>query len=319
MKKSMSRLSVLAAAFAAAYCFSGVLPAAGQTSAPTIQVAAKKKTSARESAPRAHSGPHVYLLRGLMNIFSLGMDDLAEKLTRRGVYATVHNHAEWQSLSDQIAAQYKGGNHSAIVLVGHSLGADAVMMMGAYLGERGVPVSLIVPFDGTASYPATRNVRAVMNLTQRDYARMTRGPGFGGSLQNIDLSKDESIGHISIDKSARLHSMVVSRILGVVGRGGGSARKSPAPKPAEDSSAAASSEAKQSEPKPAALSTASPADKKSETKSAVSAAVSSDAKKSEPKPAALKTASPADKKPDEKPAVSAASSAKSTATKTPAN
>jgi hypothetical protein len=33
--------------------------------------------------PRAH----VYLLRGLMNIFSLGMDTLAEKIQRRGIYA----------------------------------------------------------------------------------------------------------------------------------------------------------------------------------------------------------------------------------------
>ena len=31
--------------------------------------------------PRAH----VYLLRGLMNIFSLGMDTLADELNRRGV------------------------------------------------------------------------------------------------------------------------------------------------------------------------------------------------------------------------------------------
>jgi hypothetical protein len=242
---TMSRLSVMAAAVAVAFYLGGVLPAASQTSAPAAPAAAAKpattaskkpdaSTKKSQTAPKVRSGPHVDLLRGLMNIFSLGMDDLAEKLTRRGVYATLHNHAEWQSLSDQIAAQYKAGNHSSIVLVGHSLGADAVMLMGAYLGQKGVPVSLIVPFDGTASYPATSNVSRVMNLTQRDYARMTRGAGFRGELQNIDLSRDESIGHISIDKSARLHAMVVNKIVGVTGRGGGS------PAPAKDPSASSS-------------------------------------------------------------------------------
>jgi hypothetical protein len=32
----------------------------------------------------AQSRAHVYLLRGLMNIFSLGMDTLAEKIQHRG-------------------------------------------------------------------------------------------------------------------------------------------------------------------------------------------------------------------------------------------
>ena len=45
----------------------------------------------------AQARAHVYLLRGLMNIFSLGMDTLAAKIQRRGIYATVHNHAEWSS------------------------------------------------------------------------------------------------------------------------------------------------------------------------------------------------------------------------------
>lgn len=298
--KKMSRLSVMAVALVTACYLGGLLPAASQTSAPSVQVAAaKKKSSAKVSEPKVRSGPHVYLLRGLLNVFSLGMDDLAEKLTRRGVYATVHNHAEWQSLSDQIAAQYKAGNRSAVVLVGHSLGADAVMLMGAYLGERGVPVSLIVPFDGTASFPATRNVRAVMNLTQRDYARMTRGAGFSGNLQNIDVSSDQSIGHISIDKSARLHAMVVNRILSVVGRGG-SASSSPASKPAANSkpaeqapaaskpASASSSETKKPEVKPAVLNTANTApaaDKKSGAQSSVSAASSSSKSTGTPAPA----------------------------------
>jgi alpha-beta hydrolase superfamily lysophospholipase len=160
---------------------------------------------------------HVYLLRGLMNIFSLGMDTLAEQLKRRGVYATVHNYAEWRTLADRAAADYKAGKEAPIILIGHSLGADAVMEMAAYLGGKGVPVALVVPFDGTQSFAASDNVARVLNLTQRNYAYMRRGPGFKGTLDNVNVSSDHSIDHINIDKSPRLHARVVAEVLAVVG------------------------------------------------------------------------------------------------------
>ena len=176
----------------------------------------------------AESRAHVYLLRGLMNIFSLGMDTLAEELNRHGVYATVHSYSDWPSLADRAAADYKAGKEGPIILIGHSLGADAVMEMGAYLGRKGIPVALVVPFDGTKSFAASDNVARVLNLTQRDYAYMRRGPGFRGTLANIDVSSDPSIDHINIDKSPRLHARVISEVLAVVG---GHRAAAPAPKP----------------------------------------------------------------------------------------
>ncbi|MGA2895041.1 MAG: thioesterase domain-containing protein [Xanthobacteraceae bacterium] len=163
--------------------------------------------------PRAH----VYLLRGLMNIFSLGMDTLAGELNKRGVYATVDNHSGWQGLADGAAARYKSGSDGPIILIGHSLGADAVMEMANYLGQKGVPVALVVPFDGTQSFYATSNVARVLNLTQRDYAYMRRGPGFHGTLVNVDLSGDPQIDHLTIDKSPKLHARVISEVLAVIG------------------------------------------------------------------------------------------------------
>jgi thioesterase domain-containing protein len=105
----------------------------------------------------AQSRAHVYLLRGLMNIFSLGMDTLAEEIRRQGIYATVHNYAEWQTLADRAAVAYRAGREGPIIIIGHSLGADAVMEMSAYLGRRGVPVALAVPFDAKQSYATPSN------------------------------------------------------------------------------------------------------------------------------------------------------------------
>jgi hypothetical protein len=188
-------------------------PSYAQTTASTDgRSTGSRSAPARDSAQK---NGHVYLLRGLMNIFSLGMDDLGAKIQARGISASVHNHSEWQALADTIAVQYKARQHGPVVLVGHSLGADAVMFMAEYLGKKGVPVALVVPFDGTGSFAASSNVSQVYNLTQRDYAHMRKGAGFRGQLQNVDVS-GQGYGHIDIDKSARLHALVLGRIQTVI-------------------------------------------------------------------------------------------------------
>jgi Thioesterase domain len=166
-------------------------------------------------AASAASHAHVYLFRGLADIFSTGMDTLADEINKRGVYATSHSHTDWKALADQAAIEYKAGKEGPIILVGHSLGADAVMEMADYLGDKGVPVALVMPFDGTQSFPASANIGRVVNFTQRDYAYMRKGPGFRGTLVNVDLSSDPNIGHLNIDKSARLHARAITEILAV--------------------------------------------------------------------------------------------------------
>jgi pimeloyl-ACP methyl ester carboxylesterase len=166
--------------------------------------------------PSESGAARVYLLHGWMNVFSLGLDDLAQKLEREGIPSSVRNHAEWQQLSEEIAARYRAGDRRPIILIGHSLGADAAMLMGEHLGRLGVPVALIVLFDGTQPMAATENVARVMNITQRVY--ITSGPGFHGEITNIDVSQDASLAHTTIDKSARLHAVVVDKIKSVVGQ-----------------------------------------------------------------------------------------------------
>jgi len=167
----------------------------------------------------AQSRAHVYLFRGLADVFSTGMDTLADELNRRGVYATSHSHTDWKQIALGTVRDYKAKKEGPIILVGHSLGADAVMEMADYLGDQGVPVALVVPFDGTQSFPVPGNVGHVINFTQRDYAFMRPGPGFHGSLENVDLRSDHSIDHLTIDKSPALHARVISEVLAIVGGG----------------------------------------------------------------------------------------------------
>jgi pimeloyl-ACP methyl ester carboxylesterase len=169
--------------------------------------------SAVKTAQHEVSRPHVYLMRGLMNIFSLGMDELAAKIAGHGIAASVYNHAVASEIVGEIAQKYQAGDHGPFILVGHSLGADAVMMMAQSLNAKGVPVALVIPFDGTASYAAPQNVACVLNLTQREYAYMRPGAGFHGRLQNVDVSGDAGIDHFTIDKSPQLQARALNSVL----------------------------------------------------------------------------------------------------------
>ena len=155
-------------------------------------------------------------MRGLLNIFSLGMDQLATEIQSHGIDANVYNHTVADSVVAQIVAKYHAGDHGPYILVGHSLGADAVMTMAQSLNAQGVPVALVIPFDGTGSYAASKNVACVLNMTQRYYAYMRPGSGFRGKLQNVDVSGDPGIDHFTIDKSPRLQGMALNSILQTV-------------------------------------------------------------------------------------------------------
>jgi len=204
-----------------------------------IVVPAAAQSAARIAVPAADmSRPHVYLMRGLLNIFSLGMDQLAAQIERDGIDASVYNHSLAETVVVAIVQKYRAGDHGPYILVGHSLGADAVMTMAQELDSRGVPVALVVPFDGTGSYAAPSNVACVLNVTQHAYMRA--GLGFHGRLQNLDVSADSSIDHFTIDKSPRLQAVAMNLVLqaarsescrpGIAGPAVARPQKAPAPK-----------------------------------------------------------------------------------------
>jgi hypothetical protein len=224
-----SRRLVTAAILTAALAVVSVDMAAAQTAA-----SAKPRPPAtvrtQKPAP-VQSETRVYLLRGLLNIFSLGMDDLAEKLKQRGVKAEVYNHDNWPSIASEVIEAHKRGDKGPFVFIGHSLGADVLFPLAERLDAENVPVALVVPYDPTASYQVPKNVSYLLNFYQLNGwgRKVAPGPGFKGKLENLDLSKDESIGHGSIDKSARLHALTITRIMEVAGkaRPAPKARKTP--------------------------------------------------------------------------------------------
>ncbi|WP_246564510.1 hypothetical protein [Ancylobacter sonchi] len=164
-----------------------------------------------QTAAQPDAKPRVYLLRGLANIFSLGMDDLAKKLNARGIKATVHSYADWQAVSAAAVAEAKAGKRrpSPVVIVGHSLGADAAVYMGNKVSGEGVPVPLVVTFDPVTPTTASASIGKVVNY----YVASGSGkPVAGPKVQNINMGGNDKIGHFNIDKLAELHEQVIGMI-----------------------------------------------------------------------------------------------------------
>jgi hypothetical protein len=81
------------------------------------------------------------------------------------------------------------------------------------LDRVGIPVALVVPFDGTDSFAAPKNVACVLNITQRTFAYMRSGAGFHGELSNVNVSGEPGIDHFTIDKSPQLQGLVLKSVL----------------------------------------------------------------------------------------------------------
>ena len=164
------------------------------------------------------SGGIVYLFRGGLNIFSTGVDVLAKKLRARGIEATAYGNADWQAVTEKAKARY-AKTHQPIVLVGHSFGANAAVLMAAELNKSKTPVALIVLYDTVSSMKVSANVRRVIDFVSIDGKELgftvTGEFGFTGHIERID-SKD---GHLAIDKDSHNHDISIAAILRAI-RGG---------------------------------------------------------------------------------------------------
>lgn len=180
--------------------------------------------AAQSKSPQAR----VYLLRGLANIFSLGMDDLTAKLNARGIKATVHPYTEWQTLARYAADQSAAGGKTMapVIIIGHSLGADAAVYMANRVTELGAPVPLVVTFDPVTPTTASPKIGKVVNYYQ---AGGSGKPVSGPRVSNIDLTKSGTLTHLNIDKSANLHEQVIAMI--VKGTPRPAVARKPKPKP----------------------------------------------------------------------------------------
>jgi thioesterase domain-containing protein len=161
----------------------------------------------------------VYLLRGGFDVFSTGMDELAEKLRERGIDARTLGQAGWKEAAAEAAERYKT-RRAPVVLIGHSFGANAAVLMAGALGEKRIPVSLMVLFDPTEALKAPVNVRRLLNFLSLDMTgfdfHVFATPGFHGTLDNILHTE---LNHLSIDNDPALQKQTLEEVVKAVGGG----------------------------------------------------------------------------------------------------
>jgi len=159
----------------------------------------------------------VYLLRGLANVFSTGLDTMNDRFRAKGVNSRVDNHSVWQRWADDIVARAQKGQVSfPVIIMGQSLGGNASVQMARYLGDRGVKVAYVAAFDPTITTEPGPNVVLVDNffLPNRRGGQHTNivvpGPGFTGTINNIDVTPMAGVDHFNVEKQPTLQDKVIA-------------------------------------------------------------------------------------------------------------
>jgi hypothetical protein len=155
-------------------------------------------------------------LRGLTNVLSPGIDQLADELRKRDISATVANHLFWNSLANEALRDCRSDPGTSIILVGHSIGASAVVSMAEQLQLAGFHVALMVTFDPVVRTTVPNNVHLLKNFYISNGLGTAVRPAehFHGLLRNVDLKSNADLGHVSLTTSPSIQKQVMSDIIG---------------------------------------------------------------------------------------------------------
>ncbi|MBL1407047.1 MAG: hypothetical protein COC00_013750 [Rhizobiales bacterium] len=157
----------------------------------------------------------VYFLRGLANIFSLGLDVMAKRVTEDGLKNCVFNHHHWNTLAGDLIARNSLGQISyPVIIVGHSLGANVAPLLATKLGAHNIPVSYVVMLDPVEAEPVGPNVNEVVNyyLPKHKETRIFAAEGFTGTIENINVHLRGGINHFNIDENPAIWDEIHHRI-----------------------------------------------------------------------------------------------------------
>jgi hypothetical protein len=172
------------------------------------------KAAVPSSGAADPSSVHVYLLRGVLNIFSLGLDDIAAKLQAQGIRVTITNYLGWAVLADEAAAEYRSGRVRTIILVGHSSGATVLPDMVARLDQLGAPVKLAIGLDSVFRTSLQGHVGRYINfyVANGNGEPVARTSALHGTLENVNVQNVPGVGHLTIDKNEIMQGKVIGAI-----------------------------------------------------------------------------------------------------------
>lgn len=171
----------------------------------------------------------VYLVRGLVGVFSTGMDELSVKLREQGISAEVFQGEQRAQLAAAIAKAYANNpRREPLVLIGHSYGADDVLRIARELEAKNITVDLVVTCDAVTPPKVPSNIRELYNYYKPngawDNLPWLRGIPLSPDekkavkLANYDLTSnrrdllERNTNHFNIEKNAKLHKDIIQRV-----------------------------------------------------------------------------------------------------------
>ena len=181
-----------------------------EAAAPVAPPAAKQ--------PAIEPRGRAYLFRGALGpIFSRGMDRLTERIERAGVTASVYEFTICGLVAENAIREYRQ-DPAPIILIGHSMGGLCALKFAEKLQAEGVSVSLLVTVDPAHASPGVPlNVERYINIFLSDSVLaggdVMPKQGYQGHYASFDLSKQEDVTHINIDKMDLVHEQLVTKIL----------------------------------------------------------------------------------------------------------
>lgn len=173
-----------------------------------------------QARPNVNTQSQIYLLRGLANVFSRGMDEMYVRLQGYGFTPHILNHRGWQTSAETIARNFRNGRTAPIVLIGHSLGANNACRLAQRLNDQGIPVAYLALFDPTRVCVVPANVRFFVNFYQNNGQgrRASFPPSRNEEKVNLNLTSSPGLTHTNMDQNDRLQNIVIARVLEVTAR-----------------------------------------------------------------------------------------------------
>jgi hypothetical protein len=171
----------------------------------------------RKTAP-----PRVCLVRGYLDWYSTGIDELAAELRSRGISAEAFREEQWSQVADALRMH----PHSPLVLIGFSYGADDVILISRRLDQAHLPVDLLITIDPVTPSNIPPNVKRCINYYEPngfwDLFPWLRGvpvacdPGVTAENINIRARKDlnePDTSHAKIAGNPKIHREIESLLM----------------------------------------------------------------------------------------------------------
>ena len=197
-------------------CLLSLAPYAVRAETPTEQQASQNLPEYELAARQSNYQGDIFLLRGFANIFSRGLDEIGDRLKAKGINAQVYHHSGWRYAARTIIANQKKYGPVPVVLIGHSLGANAIIFIAERLKRYGIKVQYLVTFEPTRTLEIPSNVGVAVNYYLSNSSMglpLKKARGSRGSFENKNMISIEGIGHFNIEKQPVLQQRVIEQVL----------------------------------------------------------------------------------------------------------